>query len=612
MYEQFGAVVHGSRVTFKLFVPDNQVDPTQYVRGGSPRIKHVHVRGDFQSQLGDQDWELERAPVMLKSAHPNGWLYSCSIERELTAGFYQYKYFITFENETTRWCSDPCTKYGGGEEENSGFVVGGNSVKVQPIARRLAPKDLVMYELMIDDFTSELRGGRAPVDVITDKLDYLQRLGINAIEFMPWTAWAGSEFSWGYDPVQFFSVEHRYVHDPAAPADRLFRLKTLINELHRRHIHVVMDGVFNHVRAGSDPNHGFGYHWLYEDPADSPFIGRFGGGGFFEEFDFNNGCVRELIRDVCIYWLDQYQLDGIRFDFTLGFDDKTDKSVGITRLISDLRAHLAKSERTNVALMLEHLTDDRFQAIDDTNRICADACWFDPLMFKASSYALNGTIDAEILRHLNTGLDFQTGKGPVTYIQNHDHSSLVSQSGGRERWFKTQPAAIALLTSPGAVLIHNGQEFGEDYFIPQHGENGRVAPRPLRWAEHGAESGDFIGGRLFALYRRLIAIRTQHPALRSNNFFPYPSNHPDGYGAWPNRGVVIYHRYGFDSDGKVERFIIAINYTDVDQWIDLPFSSNGIWEDLLNDLSAVVSGFRLSQQRIHSNWGRIYFQKAQD
>jgi glycosidase len=375
-------------------------------------------------------------------------------------------------------------------------------------------------------------------------------------------------------------------------------------------MHVIMDGVFNHVRAGNDPNHGFGYHWLYEDPADSPFIGKFGGGGFFEEFDYNNRCVQELIRDVCIYWLDRYQIDGIRFDFTLGFDDKTDPSVGITRLISDLRAHLAQGEKTNVALMLEHLTDDRFQAIDDTNRIGADACWFDPLMFKAASYAANGRIDAEILRHLNTALDFQAGKGPVTYVQNHDHSSLISQSGGRERWFKTQPAAIALLTSPGAVLLHNGQEFGEDYFIPQHGENGRVAPRPLRWAAHGAEGGDFIGGRLFDLYSRLIHLRHEHPALRSSNFFPYPGNHPDGYGAWPARGIVIYHRFGPTPDAGFERFIIAINYSDVDQLVDLPFSTDGIWEDLLNDTSAVVSGFRLSQQRIHSNWGRIYFQKA--
>jgi hypothetical protein len=47
MYEKFGAVVQGSRVEFNLFLPDNTRDPSQYVRGGSPRIKQIHVRGDF-------------------------------------------------------------------------------------------------------------------------------------------------------------------------------------------------------------------------------------------------------------------------------------------------------------------------------------------------------------------------------------------------------------------------------------------------------------------------------------------------------------------------------------------------------------------------------------
>jgi 1,4-alpha-glucan branching enzyme len=78
---------------------------------------------------------------------------------------------------------------------------------------------------------------------------------INGIEFMPWTSWPGGGFSWGYDPFQFFAVEYRYIHDPANPADKLFRLQQLINQLHARNMHVVMDGVFNHVRTGIDSNH---------------------------------------------------------------------------------------------------------------------------------------------------------------------------------------------------------------------------------------------------------------------------------------------------------------------------------------------------------------------
>jgi pullulanase len=128
VYEQFGAVIDQSKVEFKLFFPDNSVDPAHYARGGLPKIKEIRIRGDFQSHIGGQDWELATAPMMAKNPHSKGWLYTCKIDQALPEGFYQYKYFVTFENETTRWCGDPCTKYGGADEhENAGFAKGSGS-----------------------------------------------------------------------------------------------------------------------------------------------------------------------------------------------------------------------------------------------------------------------------------------------------------------------------------------------------------------------------------------------------------------------------------------------------------------------------------------------------
>jgi hypothetical protein len=77
--------------------------------------------------------------------------------------------------------------------------------------------------------------------------------------------------------------------------------------------------------------------------------------------------------------------------------------------------------------------------------------------------------------------------------------SIMSIAGGRERWFKTQPSAIALLTAPGTVMIHNGQEFGEDYFLPESGPD-RVQSRPLRWEDHGT---DFAGQRICSNWGRI-------------------------------------------------------------------------------------------------------------
>ncbi|MEZ4594220.1 MAG: alpha-amylase family glycosyl hydrolase [Chloroflexota bacterium] len=604
MYETFGPTVAGNgRVTFNLFLPDNKVDPAQYTRGGDPKIREIRVRGDFQHQLGGQDWDLASAPQLSKTAHPHGWLWTATLETPLPEGFYQYKYFVTFENDTDRWVTDPCTKYGGvGESENAAFVVGGSRLDVQPVANPLPPEDWIIYELMIDDFTAEFRQNRAPIDAIHDKLDYLQSLGINAIEFMPWTAWPGADFSWGYDPFQFFAVEYRYVHDATQTADKIYRLKRLINALHERGIHVIMDGVFNHVRAGINPNKGFPYVWLYQNPEESPYVGQFERGGFFEEFDYANGCVQQFIHDVCQHWLDTYQLDGIRFDFTIGFFKPGDPNSGITRLIGDLRQHLAAQNRHHVALIVEHLTDNRYLAINDTNQMGATGCWFDPIMYQAIAACRNGRIPPELLRTLNSKQDFQPDKWPVTYIENHDHARLLSEVG-RSRWYKSQPAAIALFTSPGMVMIYNGQEFGEDYWLPPDGAE-RVSPRPLRWAQL---QDDFVGQRLRWLYGRLATIRHNHPALRSANAFP-ATTEANGYGVI-NEQIIIYHRYGQTATGLV-RYMVVLNFGDWDQWVDVPFSTNGVWEELLGETAVTVTDYRLPQAHIPSNWGRIFFQEG--
>ena len=610
MYENFGAVVTACTVEFKLFFPDNTKDPSQYINGGLPRIERVQVTGNFQAEIDGVDWDFRDAPELIKKDHPNGMLYSFCIDH-LADGFYQYKYFITYEDGTTRWCGDPCAKYVATENENAGFVIGGNSTDVKAVGERVPLQDLIIYELMIDDFTAGFREDMAATDAIKQKIDYLVDLGVNAVEFMPWTAWRGSEFSWGYNPFLFFAVENRYIEDPANPLDRLYRLQTLFNELHRRNIQVIMDGVFNHVDAGLNPGRGFPYHWLYLDPNDSPFTGGFAGAGYFEELDYNNACTQQFILDACKYWLDSYQVDGIRFDYTLGFHRPGEPDQGITKLITELKDHLSQSGRENVALILEHLTDNRYQAIGDNNQIGASGCWYDRFLYDVPQQAIDGHVNSKIMRVLDSGKDFATQKGPVTYIENHDHSTLVNRAGGRNQWWKAQVPLIALFTSPGAVLIHNGQEFGDDYWLPASGA-GRVEPRPLHWEFLDNSSGQ----RLLELHQKLIQMRKAHPALRSHNF--YPSNYDEtmtgfnnqGYGVDASRDIVIYHRWGTTEDGQLERFIIVLNFSAYDHQVNVPLSTNGVWQDLLNGGEYLVEDYRLAHHLINSNWGKVFYRKG--
>lgn len=283
---QVGGDHTGGKVEFKLFFP----------KGFDPQIETIRVAGDFQSKIsGNSDWDFPSGFSMERNESVEGTFWSYWTEEALDAGFYQYKYLVTFTDGTARILSDPCTRYGGQEHQNSAIAVGGSRPEdnvITPLAGgRKHLRDLVVYEMHVDDFTDEFRGFRAPFDAVRDKLDYLVDLGINAIVFMPWTAWKHKDFDWGYEPFQYFAVEYRYANDLNRPEEKISWLKKLISGCHERGIHAILDGVFNHVSVD------FPYKRLYKNPDDCPYAGTFGGQFTgLQDLNFNNACTQEFIR----------------------------------------------------------------------------------------------------------------------------------------------------------------------------------------------------------------------------------------------------------------------------------------------------------------------------
>ncbi|MGF1524846.1 MAG: hypothetical protein ACFBSF_21175 [Leptolyngbyaceae cyanobacterium] len=172
------------------------------------------------------------------------------------------------------------------------------------------------------------------------------------------------------------------------------------------------------------------------------------------------------------------------------------------------------------------------------------------------------------------------------------------------------------MTFPGSPMIQNGQEFAEDHWLPEgdifvgkEKAGRRVHPRPLRWDF----ANDVVGRALRGIYKKLNQIREDHPGLRSDNV--YPRNWPDGqstlnaegYGVDRDRGLVIYHRYGDDSTGNLQRFIVVLNFSQRDASVSVPFSTNGRWKDLLSGDIVDVTGYRANILAA-SNWGRIYLE----
>jgi hypothetical protein len=314
--------------------------------------------------------------------------------------------------------------------------------------------------------------------------------------------------------------------------------------------------------------------------------------------------------------MDAFEIDGIRFDNTVNFY-LPGRQEGLPRLLADIRAHAAQIGKPEFPLILEHLDPD---AAMITNQTAATSYWNNEQYQSCARYLRAGRID----QHVMTGLDSLRGlaaeKVATTYIANHDHSHVAWLAGASEekgglRWYRTQPYLIALLTSPGAPMIQNGQEFAEDYWIMEDDEktNRRVKPRPLRWDF----ATDRVGEPLLAHYRRLITLRNEHPALRSPHLYPaqwetwQTQFNTEGYGVDVPRQLVIFHRWSDGDNEPKERFIVVINYGATDQWVDIPFSANGVWHDLLNDRVDTVNGLRLANQQINSYWGRLYWQGAE-
>ena len=174
---------------------------------------------------------------------------------------------------------------------------------------------MVVYELLVRDFVQN-----RTYQTVTDSLAYLKRLGINTIELMPVTEFSGND-SWGYNPIYYFAPDKAY-----GPKDAL---KRFIDAAHKQGIAVVLDMVLNQA------DYEFPYvkmYWAGDRPsADSPYFNQQATHPFSVFFDFNHESrdTKTFVDRVCAYWLQEYKVDGFRFDLSKGFTQKnTGNDVG--------------------------------------------------------------------------------------------------------------------------------------------------------------------------------------------------------------------------------------------------------------------------------------------
>ena len=216
--------------------------------------------------------------------------------------------------------------------------------------------DLVIYEMLFRDFsaTKDIAGAMA-------QLDYIEDLGVNAIELMPIHEFDGN-LSWGYNPNHYYALDKAY--------GTREQYKQFVDECHKRGLAVIVDVVYNHA---------YGSHsWakMYWDAdnnrtaANNPWFNAVAMHPFNVGHDFNheNRMVKDHVKGSLKYLLEEYHVDGFRFDLTKGFTQKnygtSDSAVGPWGKFDQSRVNILKdyadaiwAVKDNAVVIFEHLSD---------------------------------------------------------------------------------------------------------------------------------------------------------------------------------------------------------------------------------------------------------------
>jgi 1,4-alpha-glucan branching enzyme len=414
--------------------------------------------------------------------------------------------------------------------------------------RAPAFNDLVVYQLHVGTFRGpDLRRRVATFLDVIDHLDYLVDLGVNAIEPLPIGEFAGPR-SRGYGGIDLFSPEMDYTLEgaevdpylprvnarlarhgqpPLTPAQLrvpINQLKALIDLCHLAGIAVIFDVVYNH--AGSEIRGLDEGLWFFDraDGADPNRSQYFTGQDWTGPvFAFGKPEVRQFLIDNAIFFIDEYHVDGFRYDETSVIDHMSDAGWG---LLQDCTA-TGRFREPGAIHIAEYWGVNPYVVRPASEGGAGfDATWNDRLRESvrgAVADAARGR-DAAVNLHavaaaLDNG-DFPARWKAVECIESHDEVyqgreariAAIAGGNGTRSWYARSRARVAtglLLTAPGIPMLFMGQEILED---KPWSDNPEFFRDTLIWWEGLAQDKAMADHHRFT--RELVALRRRHPALR--------------------------------------------------------------------------------------------------
>ena len=388
----------------------------------------------------------------------------------------------------------------------------------------VSKEKLVVYELLLRDFID-----RHDYTTLIDTLDYLSNLGVTAIELMPVNEFEGN-ISWGYNPSFHMALDKYY-----GPINEM---KRFVDECHSRGIAVILDVVYNHAFSQSP------LAQLYWDPEafkptpENPWLNPDAQHPFNVGYDFNHEseATRYFVDRVMRYWIEEFRIDGFRYDLSKGFTQNFTTDVGVWGNYDADRIAIIKhyadvvwEVNPNFYVILEH-----FAANDEEIELTT---YGNGMLSWSGGGLHNQYMEAAMGYPSNLSGVFYSDRNwtepnLVTYMESHDEERMLykTEEFGNSAGdydvtntvtglLRAELASAFFYTVPGPKMLWQFGEVGYNFSI-NYCPNGtindgcRVDPKPIRWDYFESPNRQ----RLYNVTRALIELRTDYDAFNTTDY----------------------------------------------------------------------------------------------
>ncbi len=554
----------------------------------APNKEFVHLIGSFNnwtindSYLLKKDSSKDRFWIELKNLNPQtNYTYQYIVDGEIrVADPYSTVVLTEFNDQfidATTYPNLP-TYPSGSTNHHVTLLRFGDTPYNWEVTNFQKPKktDLVIYELLIRDFDA-----LHSFDAVKARLDYLQGFGINAIEFMPLNEFDGNE-SWGYNPSFHMALDKYYGTQNA--------FKQLVDECHKRGIAVIVDVVFNHgtgqnpyFRLWNTDNGGYNGVATNENPffnavAQHPF-------NVFNDMNHSTQATQDYVKRISQYWIEEYKIDGYRYDLSKGFTQRFTTDVGFWGTKEDARITLLKKYADNQwdidptsYVILEHFANNS----EETELINYRLNEGKGLMvwgnhhynYKQAAKGIHNNNESNFnwISYKNRGW---TAPQNVSYMVSHDEERIMYNTlNDNDSNINDEATALKRMqlngafyfTIPGPKLLWQFDELGYDITI---NFNGRTGNKPILWNYFDEQNRKDI----YNTWNKLIQLKLNYEIFETNDFTIDASN-PNGL-----KKIQL-----TDTNASDIQYINVIgNFGTTTQNINPVFQKTGTWYDVLND-----------------------------